>query len=55
MDLVLPIYVALCAGVGFFGRDRKLGFWGYVLVSLLFSPLIGAIVVAASAPRAPSS
>lgn len=36
--------------MGAIGGNRKIGFWGSFLLSLFFSPLIGAIFVATSKP-----
>jgi hypothetical protein len=41
----------LAFGVGWLGRNRKFGFWGCFLCSLIFSPIAGLIVVLASEPR----
>jgi hypothetical protein len=46
------LYFALCALVGYIGKDRKFGFWGYVFCSLLFTPLVGLLLVFASNKRA---
>jgi len=35
---------------GFVGKDRKIGFWWALILSLLFSPLIGGII-ALTSPR----
>jgi hypothetical protein len=42
------LYVALCALVAYLGRERKFGFWLYLLASFLLSPLVGMIIVLAS-------
>jgi hypothetical protein len=60
MLLLSLLYVGLCALVGYIGRDRKFGFWGYLLASLLISPIIGFLLVLASdkrpaAPAAPAA
>ncbi len=34
--------------VGLLGKNRKFGFWGYFLGSLLMTPLIGLLMVLAS-------
>jgi len=52
-------YIGLCALVAHLGRDRKFGFWGYLLASLLLTPIIGVLLVLASdkkaaAPAAPA-
>jgi len=39
------VWIALSAGVGLFGIDKTIGFWGAFLLSLILSPLIGAIIV----------
>ena len=36
----LVIYVALCAVTGLFGMDRRLGFIGTFVLTLLTTPLI---------------
>ncbi len=37
--------------IGMLGRDKRFGFFGNFLVSFLFSPLVGVIVLLASADR----
>jgi hypothetical protein len=44
------IYVLLCAIVGVFGRHRYIGFWGFFVISLVLTPLITAIALAATTP-----
>ncbi len=34
--------------IGFLGRNRKFGFWGYFFGSLLFTPFVGLVLVFAS-------
>jgi hypothetical protein len=48
MYLSIILYVALCALIGHLGRERKFGFLGYTLASLLLSPIIGFLLVLAS-------
>ena len=48
MVVMWIIYAALCALVGYLGRERKLGFWPYFGISLLLSPLMGIIIVLVS-------
>ena len=38
-----------------FGSNRKFGFWGYFFASLLFTPLIGVLLVIASDKRSSAS
>lgn len=37
--------------LGLVGRDYKFGFWGNFLISLIFTPIIGLIVVLAQDRR----
>jgi len=46
--LVQLAYVALSLAIAVMGRNRKLGFWGNLFCSILFSPIIGLIVVMVS-------
>jgi hypothetical protein len=51
MILSIILYVATCALVAYFGRERKFGFVGYFVASLVFLPLIGLLLVLASDKR----
>ena len=58
--LISALILALVSAiVGYIGRDRKFGFWGYFFCSLLFTPIIGLVIVLASdkkpAPAAPAA
>ena len=44
------MYVVVAVLVGISGIRRKFGFWGYFFASLLFSPVIGILLVFASSP-----
>lgn len=48
--LLLMIYVPICALVGFFGRNRSIGFAGMFTFSLILSPIIMALVLMVTAP-----
>jgi hypothetical protein len=37
--------------VGWFGRNRKFGFWGYFFCSLALTPVVGLIILLASDVR----
>jgi hypothetical protein len=37
--------------VGWIGRDRKFGFWGYFFCSLALTPIVGLVIVLASDRR----
>lgn len=49
------LWVLLAIIVGFMGKKRKFGFWGYMLFSLFLSPLIGILLVLASDKKATAS
>jgi hypothetical protein len=51
----LVVYTLLSLAVAFFGRNRKFGFWVYLILALVFTPLIAFIVVLASAKRTPAA
>lgn len=34
--------------IGYFGRNRKMGFWGYLFASILLTPVIGLLLVIVS-------
>ncbi len=42
------IYIVLATTIGFFGRNRGFGFWGFFFASLLFTPFIGFLMLLAS-------
>ncbi|WP_299295533.1 hypothetical protein [uncultured Tateyamaria sp.] len=44
-------YVALCAVVGYWGRNWNIGFAGCFVLSLLLTPLLVGVFVLISAPR----
>jgi uncharacterized membrane protein YiaA len=48
--LGLFIVIALSYFIGFLGRNRKLGFWGYFFASMVLTPLIGLLLVVATDP-----
>lgn len=55
MPLVgILLYVGLCGLVGYFGRERAIGFAGYFVLSLLITPLMMALVLLVGAHRKPS-
>lgn len=51
MIVISLLYIGLCCLVAYLGRDRKFGFWGYLLASLLLDPIIGFVLVLASDKR----
>ncbi|MBF0450347.1 MAG: hypothetical protein HQK75_06575 [Candidatus Magnetomorum sp.] len=45
------IYLVLCLVIGFFGANRKFGFWGYFFGSIVLTPIIGLLLLFASDKR----
>lgn len=45
------IYVVWCFVVAILGIDRKMGFYGDFIASVLLTPIIGGLPVLVSAPR----
>jgi len=48
----LILYLGLCYIVGLLGQDRKFGLWGTAAISLVFTPIVGLLVVLASDKKA---
>jgi hypothetical protein len=44
-------YVALSILAGVFGRNRRIGFWGFVFCSIIFTPVVSLLFLYFSAPR----
>lgn len=55
--MIMPflVYTAFALLVAFFGRNRKFGFWVYLILSFIFTPLITFIIVLASAKKTPAT
>ncbi|QTA87805.1 hypothetical protein [Desulfonema magnum] len=45
---IQAIYFASCLVIALAGVNKKMGFWGYLFCSIIFSPLIGLMVVLVS-------
>lgn len=45
------LYFAISFIIGVAGWNRKMGFWGYFFASILFSPVIGLLLIAVSSPK----
>ena len=50
---VLFIWIGASWLIGILGKDKRFGFFGNFLVSFLFSPIVGIIVLLASDDRVP--
>jgi hypothetical protein len=53
--IVIILYVALSLLVGFFGRNRTVGFAGMFVLSLLLTPIVMGLVLLVSAPKSQDS
>lgn len=45
------VYVALCLVAGIAGRNRRIGFWGFLFCSVIFTPIISLLFMYFSTPR----
>ncbi len=51
MTLVLILLVVLCSlAIGYFGRKKKLRFWGFFFASLMLTPVFGLLLLIIAAP-----
>lgn len=41
----MSFWLLLSVAIGFFGHETKLGFFGFFLLSVVFSPLVGLVVL----------
>ncbi len=44
-------YLALCLLAGIAGRNRRIGFWGFLFSSVIFTPLISLLFLYFCTPR----
>ena len=50
VQLIL-IYLVLCLVAGIVGRDRRIGFWGFLFCSMVFTPIISLLFLYFATPR----
>lgn len=51
MTPTLVLIAVLCSLlIGFLGRHRRLGFWGFFFASLLLTPIFGLLLLVVSGP-----
>ena len=48
---LIVAYLVLCLLIGLAGLDRRIGFWGHFLVALVFTPIVGIVVLCTSEIR----
>jgi hypothetical protein len=51
--MIIYLIVATILGliIGYYGRNKKMGFWGYLFGSILLTPIIGLILLLISGPK----
>ena len=49
--IIAVMYFLLSILVGFFGKERRFGYWGYFFASLLLTPIVGLLLVWSSYPK----
>ncbi len=47
------LYLLLCGVAGFFGRHRRIGFWGFFFLSIIVTPLVTSALIFFAAKTAP--
>lgn len=52
MGALLPFWLVGALLIGYFGRKYRFGFWGYFLISVFLTPLIGVLTLVAAIPSA---
>ncbi|MBK5969264.1 MULTISPECIES: hypothetical protein [Thiorhodovibrio] len=51
IPMAVVAYTGLAIIIGLFGRNRTMGGWGYFFGSIVLTPIIGLLLLLASAPR----
>lgn len=51
MLLAYFAYFLVCYLIALCGKNRKFGFWGYFFAAVLFTPLLGVLLILASDKR----
>jgi Na+/melibiose symporter-like transporter len=44
-------YLALCLVAGFLGRNRRIGFWGFLFCSMIVTPVVSLLFLYFATPR----
>jgi hypothetical protein len=50
MPYIIAGWVAVSVLIAFAGAKYRFGFWGYLFASILLTPLIGILLLAAAVP-----
>ena len=51
MPYVIGLWLAASLLIAIAGSKFRFGFWGYLFASILLSPVIGVLLLAAAVPR----
>jgi hypothetical protein len=46
----LLFYLMFCGIAAFFGRRRRIGFWGFFFLSIIVTPLLTSLFIFAASP-----
>jgi hypothetical protein len=47
---IIVVWIVASIVIAFFGSKLRFGFWGYLFASLLLSPILGFLLLAAAIP-----
>jgi uncharacterized membrane protein YiaA len=54
MPFTIPVlYIVVSFLVGYLGREKKMGFWGYFFATLFLTPFIGVLLLVVSDKKKP--
>lgn len=54
MEITIPfICIFISFIMGYLGRKRKMGFWGYFFATLLLTPFVGGVLLLVSDKKNP--
>jgi hypothetical protein len=48
---LVALYLVLCVVAGIVGRNRRIGFWGFLFSSVIFTPVIALMYLYFAGPR----
>ncbi|HLN02553.1 MAG TPA: hypothetical protein VK335_24910 [Bryobacteraceae bacterium] len=53
MDIaeLIAAYLALCLVAGIAGRNRRIGFWGFLFCSVILTPILSLLFLYFATPR----
>ncbi len=49
--IFIMIYLIICILIGYAGRNRKFGFWGFLFCSIFLTPITGFVAYLASCEK----